>query len=173
MSASGPGLLSVDIFCSRIRHSTPSPEENVRQVKRTALVPYRASEMFELVDDVDAYSEFLPWCNHSAVLTRTANTVDATLELHKGAVSKSFTTRNTQRKNEAIDIELLGGPFRHLQGGWQFKSLGDEGCKVTLELEFEFESRVVDMVFGTFFEDTCSSLVDAFTGRAVDVYGAR
>ena len=129
--------------------------------------------MFRLVDDVDSYSEFLPWCNRSEVLSRSDDTVEATLELHKGAVSKTFSTRNTLRENEAIDLELLGGPFRHLSGGWTFQSLGAQGSKVTLELEFEFESRMVDMMFGAFFEETCNSLVDAFTARAVAVFGER
>jgi len=129
--------------------------------------------MFQLVDDVESYAEFLPWCNRSEVLSRTDDTVEATLELHKGAVSKSFTTRNTLKADEAIDIELLGGPFRHLSGGWTFLSLGEEGSKVSLQLDFEFESRMVDMLFGAFFEDTCNSLVDAFTRRAADVYGDR
>lgn len=136
-------------------------------------MPYRAAEMFDLVDDVDAYAGFLPWCNCSQVLKRSEDAVEATLELHKGAISKSFTTRNTRHPHEAIDIALLGGPFRHLDGGWRFQALGDEGCKVTLELQFEFESRMIDMMFGAFFEETCSSLVDAFTSRAVEVYGAR
>lgn len=129
--------------------------------------------MFRLVDDVDSYSEFLPWCNRSEVLSRSNDTVEASLELHKGAVSKTFSTRNTLRENEAIQLELLGGPFRHLSGGWTFQSLGAEGSKVTLELEFEFESRMVDMMFGAFFEETCNSLVDAFTARAVAVFGER
>lgn len=129
--------------------------------------------MFRLVDDVDAYSDFLPWCGRSEVLSRSDDTVEAMLELHKGAISKTFTTRNTLRENEAIELELLGGPFRHLSGGWTFQSLGDAGSKVTLELEFEFESRMVDMMFGAFFEETCNSLVDAFTGRAVAVFGER
>ena len=129
--------------------------------------------MFRLVDDVNSYSEFLPWCSRSEVLNRSTESVDATLELHKGAVSKSFTTRNTLRENEAIDLALLGGPFRHLAGGWKFQALGDAGSKVVLELEFEFESRVADLMFGAFFEETCNSLVDAFTSRATDVYGQR
>ena len=129
--------------------------------------------MFRLVDDVDSYAEFLPWCNHSEVLSRSDDTVEATLELHKGVASKSFTTRNTLSMDEAIDIELLGGPFRQLAGGWKFQPLGDEGSKVSLDLEFEFESRMIDMIFGAFFEETCNSLVDAFTRRAADVYGER
>jgi ribosome-associated toxin RatA of RatAB toxin-antitoxin module len=129
--------------------------------------------MYQLVGDVDAYSEFLPWCNRSEILQRDGDTVEASLELHKGSVSKSFTTRNTHHPDEAIDLSLVGGPFRHLEGGWRFEPLGDEGCKVSLELDFEFESRMVDMLFGSFFEDTCNSLVDAFTTRAADIYGER
>jgi len=129
--------------------------------------------MFVLVDDVEAYPEFLPWCNDTEVHNRTDDTVDATLELHKGSLSNHFTTRNTRREFESIELELIGGPFRQLQGGWQFTEIGEEGCKVTLELEFEFENKLIDMMFGAFFEDTCNSLVDAFTKRAQVVFGAR
>ncbi|NOR66176.1 MAG: ubiquinone-binding protein [Woeseiaceae bacterium] len=145
----------------------------MRRVSRSALVPYTAREMFVLVDDVEAYPEFLPWCNDTEVHNRTDDTVDATLELHKGSLSNHFTTRNTRREFEAIELELIGGPFRQLQGGWQFTEIGEEGCKVTLELEFEFENKLIDMMFGAFFEDTCNSLVDAFTKRAQVVFGAR
>lgn len=145
----------------------------MRNVSRSALVPYTAREMFVLVDDVEAYPEFLPWCNDAVVHSRTDETVEATLELHKGAMSNHFTTRNTRREFEAIEIALVGGPFRHLGGGWHFGEISQEGCKVTLELDFEFESRLVDMMFGAFFEDTCNSLVDAFTSRAVQVFGKR
>ena len=145
----------------------------MRHVKRSALVPYSAAELFDLVDDVEAYAEFLPWCSQSEVLNRNDEVVEATLELQKGSVSKAFTTRNLRSPNESITIDLLGGPFRHLQGGWQFQGLGDDGCKVSLEIDFEFESRMLDMVFGAFFQDTCNSLVDAFIQRAGDVYGDR
>jgi ribosome-associated toxin RatA of RatAB toxin-antitoxin module len=129
--------------------------------------------MFVLVDDVEAYPEFLPWCNDAEVRNRTDNIVDATLELHKGSLSNHFTTRNTRREFETIELELIGGPFRHLQGGWRFTEIGQEGSKVALELEFEFENKLIDMMFGAFFEDTCNSLVDAFTKRAHVVFGAR
>ncbi len=129
--------------------------------------------MFVLVDDVESYPEFLPWCNDAEIHNRTENTVEATLELHKGSISNHFTTLNTRSEFETIDIELIGGPFRHLQGGWKFTEIGEEGCKVALALDFEFESMFVDMMFGGFFEETCSSLVDAFTKRARDVFGGR
>jgi len=145
----------------------------MRKVNRSALVPYTGREMFSLVDDVESYPEFVPWCNDATVESRSGNSVVATLELHKGPISKHFTTRNTRRDFEAIDMELVGGPFRQLSGGWRFRDIEDQGCRVSLELEFEFESRLVDMMFGAFFKDAGDSLVDAFTKRAREVYGPR
>jgi ribosome-associated toxin RatA of RatAB toxin-antitoxin module len=127
--------------------------------------------MFALVDDVESYPEFLPWCHHAEVRNRSDDSVEATLELHKGAISKTFTTRNRKCEFTSIDLTLVDGPFKHLSGGWRFKDLGDEGSKVSLELDFEFKSRVVDMMFGSFFEETCNSLVAAFSKRAAEVYG--
>ncbi len=129
--------------------------------------------MFVLVDDVESYPKFLPWCNDAEIHNRTDDVVEATLELHKGSVSNHFTTRNTRSEFDSIDIALVGGPFRHLAGGWRFTEMGQKGCKVTLELDFEFENMLIDMVFGAFFEETCNSLVDSFTKRAQEVFGAR
>jgi ribosome-associated toxin RatA of RatAB toxin-antitoxin module len=145
----------------------------MRKVNRSALVPYSAREMFSLVDDVESYPQFVPWCNDAAVESRSDDSVVATLELHKGPISKHFTTRNTRRGFEAIDMELVGGPFRQLTGGWRFRDIENQGCRVSLELEFEFESRLVDMMFGAFFKDAGDSLVDAFTTRAREIYGPR
>jgi ribosome-associated toxin RatA of RatAB toxin-antitoxin module len=143
----------------------------MRKVRRSAIVPHTAQEMFELVDSVEAYPEFLPWCNDAEVKSRSDDTVIATLELHKGSVSKHFTTRNTLKRFDAIDMALIDGPFRHLDGGWRFRDLNGEGCEVSLELDFEFDNRLVDMMFGRYFEDTLKALVDAFTQRANAVYG--
>ena len=145
----------------------------MRRVNRSALVPYTAREMFVLVDDVESYPEFLPWCKSAEVHERDEALVEATLELQKGGISNKFTTRNTRDEFASIDIALVGGPFRHLQGGWSFSDLGEQGCKVALKLDFEFESMLVDMMFGPFFEDTCNSMVDGFTRRAIQVFGAR
>ena len=143
----------------------------MRKVSRSALVSHSASEMFSLVDDIEAYPDFLPWCKSAVVHARDGDIVEATLGLQRGGINKSFTTRNRLSKNQAIGLELVGGPFRHLSGGWEFRHLDDSGCKVSLDLEFEFENRVTDMVFGSFFEEICNSLVDAFTRRADEVYG--
>ncbi len=145
----------------------------MRRVNRSALVPYTTREMFILVDDVESYPEFLPWCNNAEVHNRTADFVEATLELHKGSLSNHFTTRNTRCEFETIQIALIDGPFRHLQGGWRFTEIGEEGCKLALELDFEFENMFVDMIFGSFFEDTCNSLINAYSKRAQAVFGVR
>jgi len=129
--------------------------------------------MFVLVDDVETYPEYLPWCKSSEILQRTDEVVQATLELQKGAMSNKFTTRNARNEFDSIDITLVGGPFRHLEGGWVFADLGAQGSKVALNLDFEFESMLVDMMFGTFFEETCNSMVDSFTNRAAEIFGSR
>ena len=143
------------------------------KVNRSALVPYTAREMFSLVDDIESYPDFVPWCNDVTVESRSRDTVIATLEVHKGPVSKHFTTRNTRREFEAIDMELVGGHFSQLSGGWRFRELEAQGCKVTLELDFAFDNRLVDMMFGSFFKEAGNALVDAFTQRAKEVYGSR
>jgi ribosome-associated toxin RatA of RatAB toxin-antitoxin module len=142
----------------------------MRKVNRSALVPYSAAQMFALVKDVEAYPAFLPWCNDAQVHIRQTDFIEASLELHRGRVSKRFRTRNVLQENEFLGIELVGGPFRHMSGGWTFQQLGEIGSKVALELEFEFENRAVDVVFGRFFEHTCNTLVDSFTQRAAQIY---
>ena len=144
----------------------------MHSVRRSALVPYHAADMFRLVDDVESYPEFLPWCSDARVERRDGDVLVASLELHRGAIRKRFTTRNTRREPERIDIELLGGPFRVLEGGWRFGELGDAGCKVSLELDFEFDSKMLDLALGRYFEQMCGSLIDAFTRRRRAVHGA-
>lgn len=143
----------------------------MRVVKASALVPFSAGEMFALVDDIEAYPEFLPWCSNASVHVRKPDLVEASLELQRGNISKSFRTRNALDKDASIELSLLDGPFRHFSGAWKFHSLGDEGCKVQLNLDFEFDSFMTDVLFGRFFEDTCSALVGAFTERAEAIYG--
>ena len=142
----------------------------MRKVNRSALVPYSAAQMYALVKDVEAYPSFLPWCKDAEVHVREADVIEASLELHRGRISKRFRTRNVLRENQFLGIELVGGPFRHMSGGWTFQQLGNVGSKVELELEFEFDSRATDVIFGHFFEHTCNTLVDSFTRRAAQIY---
>jgi ribosome-associated toxin RatA of RatAB toxin-antitoxin module len=143
----------------------------VRNVSRSALIPYSADQMYALVEDFLAYPEFLPWCTGATLHSRDAEMIEASLEMQRGAVKKTFTTRNTLQPGVAMGIALVDGPFRNLSGDWQFEQLGEDGSKVSLHMEFEFENRVVDALFGRFFEDTCNSLIDSFTQRAHKIYG--
>ena len=143
----------------------------MRKIQRSALVPYSAAQMFALVDDIESYPQFLPWCRSAVVHTREGNSVEATLELQRGEISKKFRTRNTNQPAASIAMALVDGPFQHLQGLWSFTQLADAGSKVELDLSFEFASGMIDAVLGRFFEDTCNSLVEAFTRRADIIYG--
>ncbi len=136
-------------------------------------MPYSPAEMFALVDDIDAYPEFLPGCRRTQVLSRSADEVRATIELSKGGVEKAFTTCNRIQRNKMIEVRLVEGPFKRLNGFWRFDPLGEQACKVSLDLEFEFASRVLGMVVGPVFHQIANSLVDSFLKRAVEVYGKR
>jgi len=143
----------------------------MRRAKRSALVPYTAAQMFKLVDEAEHYPDFLPWCSGSEVHYRDATSVEATLEIRRAGIQRSFRTQNSQVHPEYIRIELADGPFSLLEGLWTFTSIGDSGCRVELDMRFEFESVMLDKLLGRFFEDTLNSLVDAFTARARVVYG--
>ena len=145
----------------------------VHRVNRNALVPYSAQEMYLLVEDVESYPRFLPWCSDAIVHSRGDATIDASLEVSKAGVHQSFRTLATLVPDESIHLGLISGPFRDFEGGWRFTRLGDEGSKVAFELHFEFANPVVNAMFAGFFEHACNSLVDAFSARAVEVYGAR
>lgn len=145
-------------------------------VNRHALVPYTNAEMFELVDDVESYPHFLPWCKSATIWTRDGDEVKATVELAKGAIQKSFTTLNRNQKNKMIQMRLVEGPFHHLEGFWRFDSIGDvndRACKVSLDLEYEFSNTILAMTVGPVFNQVANKLVDAFSQRAEVVYGKR
>jgi len=145
----------------------------MRRVSRSALVPYTVDQMYALVADVESYPDFLPWCRRVTVHRREGQHVEATLEAGRGSISKSFRTNNTLVPNESIRMELARGTFRHLSGLWRFEPIGDAGSRVSLDMEFDFDNRLTDLVFGAFFEDTCDSMVDAFTKRAQERFGVQ
>jgi ribosome-associated toxin RatA of RatAB toxin-antitoxin module len=145
----------------------------MREVNRSAILPYPDEAMFDLVADVDAYAEFLPWCTESAVQSRDAekNQVVAMLAVSQAGLAGTFSTCNTLDRPRCIDMSLVEGPFSELEGQWLFEALGTDGCKLTLIMRFAFSNPMKDMVLGAFFERTCNELVDAFVGRAQSVYG--
>lgn len=142
-------------------------------INKSALVPYTPQEMYSLVRDIEAYPQFLPWCTQARILSQDQDEVRATLWLSKGGVDKAFTTSNRHQVNKMIEIRLVEGPFKCLEGFWRFDALGDRGCKVSLDIAFEFSSRMLGLVVGPVFNQVANSLVDSFQKRAVQVYGKR
>jgi len=140
-------------------------------VSRSAIVSYSAHQMFRLVDDVDSYDKFLPWCKHSEEHHRDDDCVRATILFSRGGFEKSFTTQNRLQPGKMIDIRLVEGPFQRLDGYWRFQDLGEDASKVSLDLEFEFSNRILRMAFGRVFTQVANTLVDAFVERADRVYG--
>ena len=127
-------------------------------------------QMYDLVNDVEAYPQFLPWCSGVEVVEKSVLTQTATISISVAAVNQRFTTRNTMQPGEKIDIVMVDGPFSYLTGSWKFKPLGDVGCKVLLNIQFDFSNRLISKSLGPIFSSICGSLVEQFCNRADEVY---
>lgn len=142
-------------------------------VHKTALVAHSAGEMFALVKDVKRYPEFLPWCHSTRILRESQGELCAEIVVARLGISQAFATCNKYESARWMSIALTSGPFRTLQGGWQFGILRPHACKVSLNLEFEFAGTLIDQAFGSVFNYAANSLVDAFCQRADEIYGSR
>ena len=143
-------------------------------IERNALVHYSPDEMFQLVNNVGDYSAFLRWCRSSKVISESEAEMEASVEIAKGVLNKTFTTHNSLTQGQRIDIALVDGPFKMLSGYWQFDALKTENaCKVNLVLEFEFDNAMISIAARPVFTQIANSLVEAFCKRAVEVYGER
>jgi len=140
-------------------------------LKRSAIVPFTVNQMFELVNNIEDYPRFLPWCQSSEIMTRTDTAVVASLEVVWKGMHKQFTTRNTLKPYDQVEIKLENGPLKYMEGIWNFHKLNDHACKVTLDLEFEFTGGLIDRLFQPVFAHIANTLVDAFCKRAVELYG--
>lgn len=143
----------------------------MREVRRSALVPYSALQMFDLVADVERYPEFLPWCSRAEVLERHGEHVVARLSLARGRTEAQFTTRNRLVTGEFLEMRLLEGPFTSLDGRWDFRPIARAGSRVELAMRFETRSSLAGLLLGPTFESICNQLVDAFGHRARVIYG--
>jgi ribosome-associated toxin RatA of RatAB toxin-antitoxin module len=138
----------------------------MRQVTRSALVAQPPSRMFALINDVERYPEFIPGCTHARIESRTPHEVIATVGVKRGPLQAEFTTRNTLEPDRQITMTLVRGPFKELQGEWKLTPVGTDGCRVELFMRFAFANRMSGMLFEPIFEQTATSLVDAFVARA-------
>jgi len=138
----------------------------MREVKRSALIAESPERMYTLINDIERYPEFVPWCTAARVESRKESEVVATLTIKRGPLRAEFTTRNLLEPGKRVLMQFVSGPFRVLEGLWTLTPLGDLGCRVELEMRFEFANRVAGTLFAPLFEDTAASLVDAFVKRA-------
>lgn len=175
----------------------------MREVRRTAIVPYTPSQMYTIANDVRRYPEFVPWCSGTHVYEETERTIDATVEISRSGVRVGVRTRNTMVPGERIDLRLVEGPLKTLEGTWLFVPIVEQanpfadlalpgvaparaappppaadpaaprvrGCRVELEMRFEFRNAALTMLFGPVFEKSWDSLVDVFVERAKVLYG--
>jgi ribosome-associated toxin RatA of RatAB toxin-antitoxin module len=138
----------------------------MREVKRSALINRTPQEVFALINDIESYPQFLPWCTRARVESRTASELIATLAVRQGTLHGEFTTRNTLEPPHRIHMRLLSGPFRELEGEWLLTPIEGGGCRVELSMRFAFRNPVTALVFEPKFAATIGSLVDAFVARA-------
>ena len=144
----------------------------MREVKRSALIAESPARMYELINDIESYPSFVPGCTAARVVSRKDTEVVATLNIRRGPLKAEFTTRNLLEPDKRILMQLVSGPFRVLEGLWTLTPLGDLGCRVELEMRFEFANRVTGALFESMFVDTAASLVDAFVRRARETRGS-
>lgn len=143
------------------------------KINRYKIVPYSNSEMYELVNNVRAYPEFLPWCQSTEIIQHDTHTLMANVNMSIGKLKKSFTTENYMSPGESINMRLVKGPFKKLAGQWQFIKKSEESCEVALDMEFEFKNLLIKHAMGKAFNHILDTMVDAFSKRAVEVYGER
>ena len=145
-------------------------EKRLQVVERSAIVTFTAEQMFDLVNDVGRYPEFLPWCEQARVQDTSENERLATVSVARGVLRTRFTTRNTLKRGARILMHLVDGPFRSLTGEWNFEAIGERGSRVHFRVEFEFRNRLTAAAFNAMFEAVCASIVDAFVQRAHKIY---
>ena len=138
----------------------------MREVKRSALIAESPARRYALINDIEHYPEFVPGCVAARIVSRKDGEMVATLNIKRGPLRAEFTTRNLLEPDRRVLMQFVSGPFRVLEGLWTLSPLGDLGCRVELEMRFEFANRVAGALFESLFEDTAASLVDAFVQRA-------
>ena len=140
------------------------------KIARSALVTYSAMDMYRLVENVPCYPQFLSWCTATCVHEQGSEFQKASLTVLVAGIRQSFTTINTLVSGQRIEMKLLEGPFKNLQGEWRFIQLGEEGCKISLELDFEMSDGPMARLFGKGFGKIADRLVEDFCKRAEKVY---
>jgi len=140
-------------------------------VQRSAILPYSVQQMFNLINDVDSYPEFVPWCVKCEVHSENKEEKQATMSFAKRSINASVTTRNELVTDKSITMRLVEGPFKELIGVWTFHALDEQSCKVELDMKFSFSNKLYALTLGSVFNQVANKLVAAFTERAQQLYG--
>lgn len=143
----------------------------MHSVERSVLVPHSASQMFDLVADVEKYPQFMPWCGGASISSRDETGMQASITISLAGIKQTFTTRNTHQYPTCIELELVDGPFSLLKGKWEFIPLSDDACKVLFTLNYAFSNRALETIVGPIFNRIATSFIDSFTQRAQVCYG--
>ena len=143
----------------------------MKRIARSAIVEHSAERMFALVDDIESYPGFLPWCRAAKVDQRTEGRVEATLSVGMRGLKQTFSTRNELHPPEAMDMRLLKGPFRHFSAAWRFTPLGSRACQIEYSMRYQFASRTLARLLEPLFDQIADTMVDAFTRRADEIHG--
>jgi ribosome-associated toxin RatA of RatAB toxin-antitoxin module len=141
----------------------------MKEIRRSAIVEHSAAEMYRLVDDVESYPQFLPWCRAVRVEI-VGGQRHATLTVGLGAIRQSFTTVNENLPDEAIDLRLVEGPFKRFRAAWRFKPLSESACEIVYAMHYEFASRMIGKLLEPLFDQIADTMVDAFTRRANELH---
>lgn len=138
----------------------------MREIRHSAIIAQPPGRVFEVINDIESYPRFLPWCTHARILSRTEREIVATLGVRKGPLHGEFTTRNELDPDRRIAMHLVSGPFDTLEGEWALMPVGENGCRAELSMRFAFKHALTAMLFERQFAQTMTSLVDAFAARA-------
>jgi len=145
----------------------------VTRISKQVNVQYSAGQMYSLVNDIEAYPDFLPWCTAANILQRDTYLVTASVSLSVGKIRQTFTTSNIMMPDSSISMNLVKGPFKELTGNWKFTENSDGGCLVNLDMNFEFKNKLIKHTLGKAFYKITDSMVDAFIERDWVVYGGK
>ena len=141
-------------------------------VEKSVLIGHSATKMYGLVADVDAYPQFLPWCSGTEVRQLDAQRAAATLHVNYHGLRLNFTTENQMEKGALIDMTLMNGPFKHLDGFWRFVPLAEDACKIEFRLNYELSGKLMERLAGPVFNHIANTLVEVFVKRARALYGS-
>ena len=138
----------------------------MNSIKKSAIVFHPVKKMFQLVDMVEHYPQFLPWCGSTQIIERDNNKTIASIEINYKGIRQTFTTENTKKQNQEMIIKLIDGPFKSLSGKWMFKNLDKDSCQIELKLEYEFRNVILEKLISPVFNMITNTFIDEFIKEA-------